>query len=239
MGDEAEFSKGYIKGYREGLYDAWEELSKLAARGYSPTELQIMMRSSKPTLERMVSDKLAQIEKALGRKLFVEEVERTKPVSGIELTPGTSILLREERPERGPAIIRALLSSGAKLLSISRMHPEQLKNRFGFAGNMIWLTKSEYLAETESDVEFVSPNSLPVLAEAIQQFLDKNPGGVVFLEGLEYMVSQNDPKSVLRFIQLINEQVLLRKGYLVLSANPIALDQRDFSLIEREMSQVA
>lgn len=239
MGDEAEFSKGYVKGYREGLQDAWEELSKLAARGYSPTELQIMMKSSKPTLERMVEEKIAQIEKALGRRLFVGEPGRSKPVSGIELTPGTSILLREERPDKGPAIIRTLLSSGAKLLSISRMHPEQLRNKFGLTGSMIWLTKSEYVSEPESEVEFVSPNSLPVLAEAIQQFLGKNQGGVVFLEGLEYMVSQNDPKSVLRFIQLINEQVLLRKGYLVLSANPIALDPRDFSLIEREMSQVA
>jgi len=239
MGDETEFSKGYIKGYREGLQDAWEELSKLAAKGYSPTELQIMMKSSRAALGQKVEEKIAEIEKALGRRLFIEEAASKKPVSGVELTPGTSILLREERPEKGPAIIRTLLSSGSKLLSISRMHPEQLKNRFGLAGSMIWLTKSEYVSEAEPDVEFVSPNSLPVLAEAIQQFLEKNPGGVVFLEGLEYMVSQNDPKSVLRFIQLISEQVLLRKGYLVLSANPIALDQRDFSLIEREMSQVA
>jgi hypothetical protein len=239
MGDEIEFSKGYIKGYRDGLQDAWEELSKLASRGYSPTELQIMIRSSRPALEHKVEEKIAQIEKTLGRRLFIDETSQRKPVSGIELTPGTSILLREERPEKAPALIRSLLSSGSKLLSISRMHPEQLKTRFGLFGNMIWLTKSEYVSDKETDIEYVSPNSLPVLAEAIQQFLGKNPGGVIFLEGLEYMVSQNDPRSVLKFIQLINEQVLLRKGYLVLSANPIALDQRDFSLIEREMSQVA
>jgi len=239
MGEEAEFSKGYIKGYKEGLQEAWEELSKLSARGYSPTELQIMMKGSRPLLDQKIEEKIAQIEKTLGRKLFTEETLSRKVPSGIDLTPGTSILLREERPEKGPAIIKSLVSTGSKLLSISRMHPDQLKSRFGFGGNMIWLTKSEYVTDTNSGIEFVSPNSLPVLAEAIQQFIGKNPGGVVFLEGLEYMVSQNDSKSVLRFIQLITEQVLLRKGYLVMSANPISMDQRDFSLIEREMSQVA
>ena len=61
MGDETEFSKGYIKGYREGLQDAWEELSKLAAKGYSPTELQIMMKSSRAALGQKVEEKIAEI----------------------------------------------------------------------------------------------------------------------------------------------------------------------------------
>jgi len=240
MGDETEFSKGFIKGYKEGLFEAWDELAKLAAKGYSPKELQIMIKSSRQMLDNKIDEKIAQIEKTLGRKIFIDETLAESTPSGIALYPGTSILFREERPEKGPATIKSLIKEGAELLSISRMHPDQLEDRFKISGEMIWLTKSEYISDSNSDshIEFISPNSLPVLAEAIQQFLGSNSGGVIFLEGLEYMVSQNDPKSVLRFIQLINEQVLLRKGYLVMSVNPIAMDQKDFSLIEREMTQV-
>ncbi|MDH4122889.1 MAG: DUF835 domain-containing protein [Thermoplasmata archaeon] len=242
MGENSEFSRGYIKGYKEGLYDAWEELSKLTGRGYTPRELQIMVKSGKIVLDKKIQDKIAEIEKALGRKLFTEESEEARKLipMNIELNPGTSILIREERPEKAPNIVRSLIASGSRLLSISRMHPDQLKARFDIKGSMIWLTKSE-LSEAdseESEIEFISPNNLPVLAEAIQQFLSNHSGGVIFLEGLEYMCSQNDFKSVLRFIQLINEQVLLRKGFLVLSVNPFTMDQRDFSLIEREITQV-
>jgi len=241
MGDENEFSKGYLKGYKEGLIEAWDELIKLAGKGYTPRELQIMIKSSRPLLDEKVDQKIAAIEKALGKRIFTEQspTER-KGESQLDLIPGMSVLFKEERPEKGPTAVSSISKGGSKLLSISRMHPDQLKGRYGFEGSMIWLTKSEYSRNEESaeHIEFVSPNSLPVLAEAIQQFLYSHTGGVVFLEGLEYLSTQNDFKSVLKFVQLINEQVLLKKGFLVLSVNPSTMDQREFSLIEREMSQV-
>ncbi|MDQ1372554.1 MAG: hypothetical protein QG582_1472, partial [Candidatus Thermoplasmatota archaeon] len=62
--------------------------------------------------------------------------------------------------------------------------------------------------------------------------------GAVIIEGLEYMTTQNDFKSVLRFVQLINEQVVLDKGYLIIPVDEGTMDPKDFSLVEREMSQV-
>lgn len=243
MGSEEDFSKGYIKGYKEGLQKAWEELVKLTSKGYTPKELQIMFKSSQSMLMQSVDAKIAEIEKSLGKKLFSEEkAEAPKGQTLAPMSPGMSICFKEDRPERGPEIVRELLARGSKLLSISRMHPDQLRTRFGFEGEMIWLTKSETSSESktpEEHIDFVSPNNLPVLADAIQQFLVNTSNGVIFLEGIEYLSTQNDFKGVLRFVQLINEQVLLRKGILILSANPSTMDTREFSLIEREMTQIA
>jgi hypothetical protein len=243
MGVEDEQYRGYIKGYKEGLQKAWDELVKLTSKGYTPRELQIMVKSSQPILSQFVESKKAEIEKALGRKIFTEEkVEPAKGQAAAPMSPGMSICFREERPERGPSIVKELITRGSALLSISRMHPDQLRTRFGFEGRMIWLTKSETPSDgkaSEEHIDFVSPNSLPVLADAIQQFLSSNSNGVVFLEGLEYLMTQNDFKGVLRFIQLISELVQLRKGILILSANPTTMDAKEYSLIEREMTQTA
>ena len=243
MANDEEFSKGYIKGYKEGVQKAWEEMVKLTLKGYTPKELQIMVKSSQQMLMQSVDTKIAELEKTLGKKLFTDEKGKAPKGHDIApMSPGMSVCFREERPERGPEIVRELLDHGSKLLSISRMHPDQLRARFGFEGKIIWLAKAESTSEqkaAEDSVEYVSPNNLPVLAEAIQQFLADHSNGVIFLEGLEYLTTQNDFKAVLRFVQLMNEQVLIRKGILIMSANPSTMDSREFSLIEKEMSQVA
>lgn len=243
MGSEDDVYRSYIKGYQEGLKKAWDELIKLTSKGYTPRELQIMVKSSQPTLSQFVESKKAEIEKALGRKIFVEDkTDVNKERATAPMSPGMSICFREDRPERGPSIVNELITRGSPLLSISRMHPDQLRTRYGFEGKMIWLTKSETPSDgkaPEEHIDFVSPNSLPLLADAIQQFLVNNSNGVVFLEGLEYLMTQNDFKGVLRFVQLISEQVQLKKGILILSANPTTMDPREFSLIEREMTQIA
>lgn len=238
MSEGDDFSKGYIKGFKEGLLESWNELVKLASRGYTTRELKIMLQNSRSALNDRVENKKREIETALGRRIFGEE----EPVSfagGItDLSPGMSICFKEVQPEKGLDLIGKLLVEGHELLSISRKHPERFMEKLGPQKKMIWLTKSEGTI-TDEEVKFVSPTNLPVLAEEIRAFLDKKEGGQVFLEGIEYLCTQNDFKSVLKFTQLVNEQVLLKKGYLILSANPSTMDPREFSLIEREMSQVA
>jgi hypothetical protein len=86
--------------------------------------------------------------------------------------------------------------------------------------------------------EYVSPNNLARLASTVREFLSRNENGAVTIEGLEYLNTQNDFKSVLKFIQLIDEQVVLDKGYLLIPVDKATMETREFSLVEREMSQV-
>lgn len=238
MSEGDDFSKGYIKGFMEGLLESWNELVKLASRGYTARELKIMLQNSRSALNERVENKKTEIEKALGRKIFGED-EAASFAGGItDFSPGMSICFKEDKPVKGLELIGKLIEEGHELLSISRKHPEKLMEKIGPQEKMIWLTKSEGTI-SGPDIRFVSPTNLPVLAEEIRSFLDEKEGGQIFLEGIEYLCTQNDFKSVLKFTQLINEQVLLKKGYLILSANPSTMDPREFSLIEREMSQVA
>lgn len=240
MSQEDDSARSYIKGFQEGLQEAWDEIIKLTTKGYTSRELQIMAKSKRSMLFQRVQQKVDELERALGRKLVIHEAEVAAQPQQITLTPGWSCLVKEERPERSFAIFSDLLSSGSRGLCISRTHPDTLRQKYRFEAEALWLTKTEVqqTGPSSSGVEFVSPNNLAHLASSIREFLSKGENGAVIIEGLEYLTTQNDFKSVLRFIQLINEQVVLDKGYLLIPVDVAAMDPKDLSLVEREMSQV-
>lgn len=241
MSQEEDSARSYIKGFQEGLQEAWEEIIKLSTKGYTSRELQIMAKTKKSMVFQRVQQKVDELERVLGRKLSLESVQaaQAQPLTPAQLTAGWSYVIKEERPERSFGIFTGLMAGGARGLCISRTHPDVLKQKYRFEAASLWLTKTETapVAGTKGP-EYVSPNNLARLASAIREFLSKGENGAVIIEGLEYLTTQNDFKSVLKFIQLINEQVVLDKGYLLVPVDEGTMDPKDFSLIEREMSQV-
>jgi hypothetical protein len=243
MPPEDDSAKGYIKGFQEGLQEAWDEIIKLSTKGYTSRELQIMAKTKRAMLFQRVQQKVAELERALGRKLSLADagVPVAVPLAPpVQLLPGWSYAIKEDRPERSFAMFADLISKGGRGLCISRTHPDVLKQKYKFEAESLWLTKTETaqnLPETKG-IEYVSPNNLAHLASAIRDFLSKGENGAVIIEGIEYLTTQNDFKSVLKFIQLINEQVVLDKGFMIVPVVEGTMDPKDFSLVEREMSQV-
>jgi len=240
MPQDEEAARSYIKGFQEGLLEAWDEIIKLSTKGYTSRELQIMAKTKKSMVYQRVQQKVDEIERVLGRKLTVQEAPTAARPGQLELRPGWSYVIKEVRPERGFSLFSGLLGKGSRGLCISRTHPDTLMQKYGFEAEALWLTKTElqHQASPPKGVEYVSPNNLAHLASSIRDFLSKGPDGVVIVEGLEYLTTQNDFKSVLKFIQLVNEQVVLDKGYLIIPVDEATMETKDFSLIEREMSQV-
>lgn len=240
MSQEEDSARSYVKGFQEGLQEAWDEIIKLSTKGYTSRELQIMAKTKKSMVFQRVQQKVDELERVLGRKLSLEGAPAARPAAQpLQLTAGWSYVIKEERPERSFGIFTGLTTGGARGLCISRTHPDVLRQKYKFEANSLWLTKTE--TSSISGVkgpEFVSPNNLARLASAVREFLSKGENGAVIIEGLEYLTTQNDFKSVLKFIQLINEQVVLDKGYLLIPVDEGTMDPKDFSLIEREMSQV-
>lgn len=243
MSQEEDSARGFVKGYQEGLQDAWDEIVKLCTKGYTSRELQIMAKTKRSMLYQQVQAKVDEFERVLGRKLSGPGPQGQQPAqaqASVQLVPGWSYAVKEVRPEKTFALFTSLLSKGSTGLCISRTHPDILKQKYGFEADALWLTKTETAQSsgTVKGTEYVSPNNLAHLASSIREFLGKGENGVVVIEGLEYLNTQNDFKSVLKFIQLINEQVVLDKGFLLMPVDESTMDQKDFSLIEREMSQV-
>lgn len=245
MSEEKSRAEGYIKGYEDGLNEAWDELLALTTKGYTSREIQILAKARRSVVQEKVEQK---------RKGMMKEVEFSEPIEEVparavpapeavsapvelEVRAGGLYILKDKRLEQPIAALKQQQASGLKILCILRTHPDNIRTKYGINGTMVWLTKTES-CQTDNDLqgrtEFVSPTELPRLNSLIKSFLSENKGGAILLEGLEYLVTQNDFKSVLKFIQGVKDQVILTKGSFLIPFDPTVLDPKDLKALERE-----
>ena len=83
----------------------------------------------------------------------------------------------------------------------------------------------------------VRPKDLEKLSLSAEQFLAREKG-VVLLDAIEYLVTNNNFLTVLRLVQSIRDQVAVNSGVLLLSVNPSTLDTHQMTLLEREVDRV-
>ncbi len=236
MGEREDYAKGFLKGYEDALNEVWNEVIAIGSRSYSPHELQILARTRKNMIQQSVEMKKAELQRMLGIVLSVPE-DRSKLASG--LSEGDSIMVREERPDKAFAIFARLTERGMRGMSVTRTDPFKAVARYGLNGgkiDFIWLTRIEKDVIENGGIRAKVRSNLAGLASEIKDFLSKPGGGAVVLEGMEYLVTQYDFRSVLRFIQMVREQVSYTGGFFIISADPDAADEKDYRLIEKEMT---
>src|SRR2546426_1141209 len=138
------------------------------------------------------------------------------------------------RPRPAPEAYRLFLiahNTGKKGMIITRLFPQKVRERFGLKDlPIVWLSN---VGKEDS----VRPKDLEKLSLAAEQFLSREKG-VVLLDAIEYLVTNNNFLTVLRLVQSIRDQVAVNNGVLLLSVNPSTLDAHQMTLLEREMDQV-
>lgn len=173
----------------------------------------------------------------------------------LELEDGGLLLILTKNSEAPFKFYRAIAGKyKTPVLSITRTHPKKIKKYFddkSASPEMFWLSKS-------AGDKNIGPTNLEKLAHQLnrhmknavesgqEEYKDEAGTGVpaagasgkppvAILEGLEYLVSNNDFKKVLRFIESLHEKAVLNKGLGILPVNPSAMDERELEMLEREM----
>jgi len=80
------------------------------------------------------------------------------------------------------------------------------------------------------------PSALVEIASAISDFAGEGGNAAVLLEGLEYLISQNGFASMMRFLQKVNEKIVLNDSYLLISANPAAMKEQEYKVLAKEVA---
>jgi predicted hydrocarbon binding protein len=149
---------------------------------------------------------------------------------GLDLERGYSYLLETEDPSNAFEVFQDHLRHGARGMCISREYPEKLKKRYELGGaNMLWLSY-------DRDISYVrEPTNIPLIYSEVKNFIDDGEECIVMISGLEYMISQSNFIKVLKFIQLLNENVAVRDSLLIMPISPSALDYKEVKMLEREL----
>jgi hypothetical protein len=131
-------------------------------------------------------------------------------------------------PVEGDSAIDTLEFLIPRGLMVTRAFPDELRQKYGLhATPIVWLTES--VGELR-----IAPTSLAVLTDALMRFMENNHNSIVLVEGVEYTVTFNDFRKVLRSLDLLNETAWITKARLIIAVNPSAFDEKERALLERD-----
>ena len=146
----------------------------------------------------------------------------------VVLEPGNICIFMGKRADRAFQLYRHLKEAGREVEVFSRMHPDRLEKDFGIPRSCVtWLSNA-------SGARAISAQSMGRLTDTMVRMYDKDPSPVVILEGLEYLMSQNDFGKVLRMLDFIYEMVAMHLGTFLLPIDPQAFSEKELAYLTRE-----
>ena len=142
------------------------------------------------------------------------------------LQDGRTYVMKERKPQKALDRFARLVSEGYRGLFITRQHPNHVSRGKLSNVRLIWLS-------TTLGEDYMDPHNLSALTALVRTCLEENGKAVVLLDGLEYLMINNDFDRILKFVEVLNETVMERQAILLLSVDERAFEEKQLALIER------
>jgi two-component system cell cycle response regulator len=172
------------------------------------------------------------------RGLFItpltEDVGDDTQDTEVELESGYVYLSDCEFPEKCYQLFSELVKSGKPGLCITRRNPDKVRNMYGIAKTpIVWLTKNKVEGQQSIDSTEIF-RIYPTIAD----FVNKVEDGVVLMDGLEYLILDNDFLSVVKLVEQTNDTIMASNSRMVLQLDSDVLEKKEFHLLKRWMKSV-
>ncbi|MFQ5884103.1 MAG: DUF835 domain-containing protein [Thermoplasmata archaeon] len=150
-----------------------------------------------------------------------------------DLPGGYSYLVEESTPNHCFEVFKDLVTHGKQGLVITRTMPKKLRGMYGLEKTpILWLTR------VVDNPETLRPYPVGKISETIQHFIGAGKNTVVLLDGVEYLITHNDFKTVLTSLQDLNEYIAQYDSILVIPADAEAMEPKQFALLRRDLRMV-
>ncbi len=168
-----------------------------------------------------------------------EEVKVTAEIAPIHkreesLKISHSYLIEEERPVKCFEYFVDNLNVGMKGFALTRINPKRVREQFDIGdASILWLTDKE--GDSDNRV-------MPVLERIIyriEDFLNSPGKSVLLIDGLDYLISNNNFDAVLRFLRRLIDEVSESDAIFITSVTPETIDEQGLKILEREMEIVS
>jgi hypothetical protein len=173
------------------------------------------------------------------KRTFLEELAVPDPEANrqterkFHLDPGSTYLVLEDRAERSFEIFQDTVTHGTRGLCITRQIPKKVQRTYGLQKTpILWLSRNA------EGGEVLRPTPAEGIFLAIEHFATSAPSSVILLDGLEYLVSHNDFRSILALVNDLTEIIAMANAVLLVPVNPEALEPREIALLRRETASL-
>ncbi|MDY6931227.1 MAG: PAS domain S-box protein [Halobacteriota archaeon] len=166
--------------------------------------------------------------------LIIKPVEEESIDTDLEYNLDSGIIYFIDSEDTRPSydIFIDLVRHGKPGLCVSRQNSRRIKKEYGLLKTpVIWLTRNEMDGMT-----CIHPSDIfTKLQSTLINFIKDAKDGIILIDGLEYLVSQNDFEMVLKFIQAINDDLMVSSSRLLIHLDSNAMRKREFHSLKKEM----
>jgi len=241
---DEEYARVYAAGFEEGIRSALREILLHSSRGHTAQELRMLAESRLARLSEEVDLKRKSLlapprRPAWGALLRPPPHTTTRawvaPVGGtlppVRVAAGVSVLVREERPAKALELLRGNAGLFPRVVVVS-LHPPELP---GVPANR----RIDIAPRQEGPAEG-GPSRLRLseLGGRLREPTEAAGGALVYVDSLEYFVSEEGAETTVRFAHWLVGQVQTTHSSLLVSLDTRALDTKDASRLERAFPQV-
>ena len=151
----------------------------------------------------------------------------------VKLEAGMTYMVFDDKSEKSIRLFIKQIREGVRGLMVTRSNPNHVRKKY-FLGDsrVVWLTS----VQTDKEIESVS--GLQELSILVSNFIDSSENGIILLDGIEYLVSNNNFPVVLRMIQQLRDKVSTSDAKMLIPVNRKALDERQLELLENECETI-
>jgi archaellum biogenesis ATPase FlaH len=146
---------------------------------------------------------------------------------GCVSTAGEIVIIKGGSTDEIMNYIQCSLPPETPFISISRTFPDRMREFFsGHNSQFYWLTN--LVGENK-----IAPGSLGKIISMVKRISETGERFTLLIDGIEYLIAENDFITVLKFINQISDMVNSCGSALYLSVEPEAMNSRDLALVER------
>jgi hypothetical protein len=151
-------------------------------------------------------------------------------VDGVEYNLGSSYLIKDMEPARLYRIYNSLVEVLESGLCISRSFPPKIIELHGVSkGSFVWMTTN-----TVGYDRCINPTNISNVHMAIMDFLRSTPRGIITLEGVEYLISNNGFDPILRLLHALNDKITVSDSMLLVTLDENTLPPREMRILEKD-----
>jgi hypothetical protein len=126
------------------------------------------------------------------------------------------------------------LNLGMRGLALTRVNPKRIREQYDVGDSVVlWLT------DREGDQGDRIPPVLERIIYKIEDFLNTPGKSILLIDGLDYLVSNNNFDSVLRFLRRLIDEVSESDAIFITSITPETMNEQGLKILEREMEIIS
>jgi len=153
--------------------------------------------------------------------------KKAKLLNKLGLENGKVLLVRDKNDKTSFGIFKEVTSI-LPGLAVVRVNPSTL----GYTKDGVKLI---WLSESEGD-NCINPSDIEDLYNEIKEFVKKQKDGIVLLQGLDYIISGTNFKTLLRILRLLKDEISSRNNLIIVSFNQDLLNREEAEKLKSEFN---